>query len=189
MSTSTAVSPFQFDGRQLRAVNIEGEPWFVAKDVAEALGYADTAKAVKAHCKAYRPVGVGVSPTLDSQTNIIPERDLYRLVMRSKLPEAERFEEWVVGEVLPSIRKTGSYSVQQQAQRPSERDPAVALGFASLILQTLPNLGENSKQVVEIERKEALDRMHKLYMEGASEHKGGLAALYDGGMRFVEVKL
>ena len=49
--------------------------------------------------------------TLDPQTSIIPERDLYRLIIKSKLPSAEKFENWVVSEVLPSIRKTGSYSV------------------------------------------------------------------------------
>lgn len=116
----SSIVPFSFEAAEIRVVTIDGEPWFVAKDVAEVLGYADTAKAVKAHCKAYRPVGVGESPTLDPQTNIIPERDLYRLVMKSKLPGAERFEEWVVGEVLPSIRRTGGYGVKPVAQLPQD---------------------------------------------------------------------
>lgn len=103
---------FNFEKAQVRVVTIDGAPWFVAKDVATVLGYARTADAVRAHCKSGRPVGVGVSPTpLDPQTILIPERDLYRLVMKSHLPSAERFEEWVVGEVLPTIRKTGSYGV------------------------------------------------------------------------------
>lgn len=103
------VIPFSFDQHPVRVVELDGQPWFVAKDVAIVLGYADTAKAVKAHCKAYRQAGVGVSPTLDPQANIIPERDVYRLIFKSKLPAAEQFEEWVVAEVLPSIRKTGRY--------------------------------------------------------------------------------
>lgn len=103
------VIPFSFDQHPVRVVELDGQPWFVAKDVAIVLGYADTAKAVKTHCKAYRQAGVGVSPTLDPQTNIIPERDVYRLIFKSKLPAAEQFEEWVVAEVLPSIRKTGRY--------------------------------------------------------------------------------
>lgn len=117
----SALIPFNFDGAAVRVVTINGEPWFVAKDVAEVLGYSNSRKAVRDHCKAAKPIGgnesflpmpVGVNEsfTLDPQTNIIPERDVYRLVMRSKLPAAERFEEWVVGEVLPSIRKTGNYS-------------------------------------------------------------------------------
>jgi prophage antirepressor-like protein len=101
--------PFTFGTDEVRVITERGEPWFVARDVAKVLGYADTAKAVKAHCKSHRMVGVGVSPTLDPQTTLIPERDVYRLVMRSKLPAAERFEDWVVGDVLPSIRKTGRY--------------------------------------------------------------------------------
>ncbi len=105
------VHSFQFDHLPIRVLTDEhGEPWFVGKDVAVLLGYSDTAKAVRMHCKAARPVGVDNSSTLDPQTVIIPERDVYRLIMRSRLSSAERFEEWVVGEVIPSIRKTGSYS-------------------------------------------------------------------------------
>jgi len=107
-----ALAPFDFQGCNVRVLVLDGEPWFVGKDVASVLGYARTADAVRTHCKAAKPVGVGVSPTpLDPQTMIIPERDVYRLVMRSKLPSAERFEEWVVAEVLPSVRRSGSYSV------------------------------------------------------------------------------
>jgi len=99
--------PFEQNGWKVRVVERDGEPWFVAKDVAEALGYAKPENAVSAHCKA--------SVTTPKQgggfLNLIPERDVYRLIMRSKLPDAERFEEWVVGDVLPSIRKTGSYSI------------------------------------------------------------------------------
>lgn len=97
---------FNFNSQQVRTVSKDGEPWFVAKDVAQILGYADTKKAVSAHCKC--PVhlkGGDSSPLTRSPfgVTIIPERDLYRLIMRSKLPAAERFEEWVVGEVLPQI--------------------------------------------------------------------------------------
>ncbi|KVR76140.1 hypothetical protein WK26_25625 [Burkholderia vietnamiensis] len=104
-------APFAFDGAQVRVVTVDGEPLFVARDVATVLGYANASKAIGDHCKG------GVTsryPILDSlgrdqYPTLIPERDLYRLIMRSKLPSAERFEEWVVGEVLPSIRKTGAY--------------------------------------------------------------------------------
>lgn len=111
MVTMNAVTPFSFDGADVRVVTVVGEPWFVARDVAVLLGYANPQKAVRDHCKAARPAGVNDSFTLDPQTVLIPERDLYRLVMKSHLAAAERFEEWVVGEVLPSIRKTGGYSV------------------------------------------------------------------------------
>lgn len=106
-----AVHSFHFDRLPVRVLTDEaGDPWFVGKDVAVLLGYANPQKAVRDHCKAARPVGVNNSFTLDPQTILIPERDVYRLVMKSHMAAAERFEEWVVGEVLPSIRKTGSYS-------------------------------------------------------------------------------
>ena len=108
------VNLFNFEGFEVRVVLIEGEPWFSARDVAEGLGYSNPQKAVRDHCKSPRPVGVNDSFTLGPSANIIPERDVYRLVMRSKMPQAERFEEWVVGEVLPSIRKTGGYSTPAQ---------------------------------------------------------------------------
>ncbi len=102
------LTPFDFQGRNVRVVMIDGEPYFVAADVARVLGYSNPQEAVRDHCKGVRET---LTPTKGGQQKIkiIPERDVYRLVMRSKLPAAERFEEWVVGEVLPSIRKTGSY--------------------------------------------------------------------------------
>lgn len=113
------VVPFLFEGCSVRVVLIDGDPWFVGKDVAELLGYSNPQKAVRDHCRAARPLGVNESVTLDPQTVLIPERDVYRLVIRSRLPAAERFEEWVVGEVLPSIRKTGAYAAQAPAPVPA----------------------------------------------------------------------
>lgn len=106
--TNSAI-PFNFNGSEIRVITDDnGDPWFVAREVAEALGYAKPENAVSRHCKA--------ATTTPKQGGgfmaLIPERDLYRLVMKSKLPGAEQFEEWVVGEVLPSIRKTGAYSAK-----------------------------------------------------------------------------
>lgn len=101
---------FEFDNKSVRTIEKDGDVWFVARDVAEILGYANPQKAVRDHCKTASSVGVNDSFSLDPQTTIIPERDIYRLVMRSKLPSAEKFENWVVSEVLPSIRKTGAYT-------------------------------------------------------------------------------
>lgn len=116
------VIPFNFQGADVRLLSIDGEPWFVAKDVAELLGYSDTKKAVAAHCKAGMSLSEGgrITPLVDlhPQTVLIPERDVYRLIMRSKMPQAEAFEDWVVGEVLPSIRKTGSYESRQHVTIP-----------------------------------------------------------------------
>jgi anti-repressor protein len=106
------IIPFQFGESQIRTVNIDGEPYFVAKDIAQALGYSNHRKAVADHCKGGNET---LLPSTGGQQffTVIPERDVYRLIMRSKLPAAEKFEEWVVGEVLPTIRKTGSYLLPQ----------------------------------------------------------------------------
>lgn len=105
--TDRQIIPFSFEDQTVRAAEIDGEPWFVGRDVALALKYSNPQKAVRDHCKAARPIGVNetFTPSLDPQTVIIPERDVYRLIMRSNLPSAEKFEEMVVGEILPAIRR------------------------------------------------------------------------------------
>ena len=96
---------------EIRTVTIDGKPYFVATDVATALGYVNPRKAVNDHCKGVTkrdtPTSSGVQ-----QMSYINEGDLYRLIMKSKLPAAEKFESWVVDEVLPAIRKTGNYQMQ-----------------------------------------------------------------------------
>lgn len=95
---------------EVRMTEIDGKPYFVATDVATALGYTNPRKAVNDHCKGVTkrdtPTSSGVQ-----QMSYINEGDLYRLIMKSKLPSAEKFETWVMDEVLPQIRKTGSYSM------------------------------------------------------------------------------
>ncbi|WP_281545891.1 phage antirepressor KilAC domain-containing protein [Grimontia sp. SpTr1] len=103
------IIPFQFQHANIRVIEQNGEPWFIAKDVAELLGYSNTSKAVSTHCKSTNTCPTEMGGQV-RHVQIIPERDVYRLIMRSKLPEAEKFEDWVVSDVLPSIRKTGSYS-------------------------------------------------------------------------------
>ncbi|WP_454846087.1 BRO-N domain-containing protein [Pseudomonas farris] len=112
VSRTKHVTPFDFHGFPVRVIDDGiGEPWFIAKDIAEALGYANTSKAINAHCKAVNTCHTEMGGQVRA-VQIIPERDLYRLVMKSKLPAAEQFEEWVVGQVLPSIRKTGAFTAQ-----------------------------------------------------------------------------
>jgi len=126
-----------FEGQPVRIIVRDGEPWFVASDVARVLGYERPADAVRVHCK-----GVGEAPIPTpggTQTvKIIPERDLYRLVMRSRLPSAERFEEWVVGEVIPSIRKTGGYG---------HVDPLAALSDPATLRRLLGDYAERVERL------------------------------------------
>ena len=103
------LSVFAFDSQAVRVVMVDGEPWFVGKDVAEVLGYARPNDALQQHCKApveRRPLS---TPGGTQELRMISEPDMLRLIVGSKLPAAERFERWVFEEVLPSIRKTGAY--------------------------------------------------------------------------------
>lgn len=154
---SVSVIPFSFDSLPIRTIVIDGEPWFVARDVAEALGYAKPQNAVSAHCKYPKLFNGPESGRLTDSPRgitIIPERDVYRLISRSELPAAEKFEEWVYGEVLPSIRKTGSYGT-----------PAVDLNDPAFLRSTLLTYTEKvialEDKVVELSPKAGIaDRIH-----------------------------
>lgn len=119
------ISPY-FNLQVIRVVNRDGEAWFVGSEVARALGYNDTDQAIRKHCKAAencKPVdlaGLGMEALSLKGLILIPERDVYRSVMRSKLPSTEQFEEKVVNEVLPSIRKTGGYMVLISNETPKQ---------------------------------------------------------------------
>lgn len=95
---------------EVRVTEVNGEPMFCLVDVAKALGYARPADAVSTHCK-----GVSILPTPTNggiqQIKFGRESEVYRLVMKSKIPEAEKFQDWVCEDVLPSLRKTGTYTM------------------------------------------------------------------------------
>jgi prophage antirepressor-like protein len=107
------IVPFEFDGAAVRTITADdAEVLFVGKDVAAALGYIDTPAALKQHCRGaavHRPIVDALGRT--QQVRVITEPDVMRLIVSSKLPAAERFERWVFEEVLPQIRRTGSYGV------------------------------------------------------------------------------
>ena len=97
---------------ELRVLIVDDEELFVGNDVASMLGYSDTNQATRNHCKSLIILkGVDSTGLTTSPRGIgmIPEKDVYRLIMRSNLPQAEVFQEWVMEEVLPTIRKGGGY--------------------------------------------------------------------------------
>lgn len=114
---------------EIRTVDVEGKIYFVGSDVAKALGYAKPQNAIASHCRCALKRGIGVQTGVKSngepaiqiiQMNVIPEGDLYRLVAHSELPSAEKFESWIFDEVLPTIRKTGTYSIKQESASKEE---------------------------------------------------------------------
>ena len=104
---------------EIRTVEIEGKPFFCGTDVAKALGYTNPNKAVNDHCRAITKCSTPISGKMQ-EINFISEGDLYRLIVSSKLPTAEKFERWVFDEVLPSIRKHGGYISGQSEMSPEE---------------------------------------------------------------------
>ena len=107
---------FTFEDQQIRVLTIEGEPWFVGKDVAEVLGYSNSRKAIADHVDS-EDKGVTKCYTLGGtqQIAIINESGLYSLILSSKLPDAKKFKRWVTSEVLPAIRKHGAYMTDAKA--------------------------------------------------------------------------
>ena len=104
----------------VRSLTMGGEPWFVGRDVATALGYKKPQNAILSHVddedRALAPIQGGCS-TGTQQTIIINESGLYSLILSSKLPDAKKFKRWVTSEVLPAIRKTGRFAMDGPVDR------------------------------------------------------------------------
>ncbi len=153
------IALFEFEGTACRSVNIDNQLWWVGKDVCNVLGYKNPSKALNDHCR-------GVTkcyPIVDSlgrtqEVRIINEPDLYRLIGGSKLPSARRFEAWIYEEVLPQIRKTGSY-IPQDKQGQTDKQLSILLDRCEKSISFL--LEKNSRLV----------RENHLYRENESLRK------------------
>ena len=141
---------FNFESQQVRVVTIDGDPWFVGKDVATILGYARTADALKVHV-AEEDKGVGEiqTPGGIQKMIVINESGLYSLILRSKLPSAEKFSHWVTSEVLPSIRKHGVYMTDSKAKELVTNPNSLA----DLLQQASDQLREKDAQIADMKPK------------------------------------
>jgi prophage antirepressor-like protein len=129
----------------------EGKEYFPATDVAKALGYSDPYKAVKQHTKedgwVICPVVLeGKNQTVDKK--FINEPNLYRLIVKSKLPQAEQFEKWVFEKVLPSIRKHGAYMTDQVLEQ-AVTNPDFAIGLLTKLKEEKEKLAAAQQQIVQ----------------------------------------
>lgn len=135
----SSLSVFKFDLREVRAISVDGEPWFVAQDVCEALTIGNSRDAVGRLDDDEK--GVGTIDTLGGtqELSIINESGLYSLILTSRKAEAKRFKKWVTSEVLPSIRKTGAYQIAQAAPTVAAlATPATeAVHLAAMIADTM----------------------------------------------------
>ena len=100
----------------VRTLMVDDKYYFVGKDIAEALGYKRPSDAIAQHCKHTVKHRIVDNTGFEQPMNIIPESDVYRLIIKSKLPEAEKFEEWVMEEVLPQLRMSGVYITESATQ-------------------------------------------------------------------------
>lgn len=131
---------------KVRVVDVDGEPWFIANEVARALGYTNPSKATNDHCKHSEMWWDNDSLGRPQRFKIIPESDLYRLAAKSKLPGADRFESWVFDEVIPSIRKHGGYIAGQ-----NEMSDMELLSRALLLVKN--QLDDRNRQIEEMQPK------------------------------------
>ncbi|AFV89395.1 DNA-binding anti-repressor-like protein [Acidipropionibacterium acidipropionici ATCC 4875] len=104
-----SIIPFTREGRTFRALDIDGQPWFVAADVASILGYSATAALTRTLDDDERGVHTLHTPGGDQEMTIVSESGLYSAILRSRVPGAAEFKRWVTHEVLPQIRRTGAY--------------------------------------------------------------------------------
>lgn len=100
---------------EIRSIEIDGEPWFVGRDIATALGYVKPTDAVRKHIDEDDTLKRGIIDGMGrtQQTTIINESGMYALIIMSELPSAKKFKRWITKEVIPTIVKTGSYNLQQ----------------------------------------------------------------------------
>lgn len=140
---------------QIRTIELEGKPYFMASDVAKALGYIRPNDAINQHCRATVKHSTLISGKMQ-EVNFIGEGDMYRLITHSKLESAERFETWVFDEVLPSIRKHGIYATDNVIDN--------ILNNPDFGIELLTKLKEERTARVEAEKKNAiLTHINKTY--------------------------
>ena len=133
---------------EVRFVEIEGKPYAVANDVAKALGYSDCPKAIRTHCKGVAKTSIPTNGG-SQETRIIPEGAIYRLIVRSKLPQAEQFEKWVFDEVIPAIRQTGGYiPVSQEDSEMEILSKAFLIAQKTIETQKLRLEEETNKRMI-----------------------------------------
>ncbi len=143
----------------IRTLEINGEPWFVGKDVAAALGYTDPSSAVSKNVESDDKTTLllgQAGSNYKSKTTVVSESGLYALIFSSKLESAKMFKRWVTSEVLPSIRKHGAYMTDNVLEQ--------AIANPDFMIGLLQNLKEEQQKRVEAERKrDMLIHQSKLY--------------------------
>lgn len=160
---SNALQVFNYKAKEVRTTIIDGEVWFVAKDVCDILELSNAREAISVLDEDEKnTVRISDGTSGNPNMNVINEPGLYALILRSNKPEAKQFSRWMRHEVLPSIRKTGSYSMFKD-------NPAIPSGViesAKLIFETA-GIKDNQLAL-------ALDKVHKSYTGRSALEAGGI---------------
>lgn len=154
----------------VRALELNGAPWFVGKDVAEALGYGagkSLANAVSKHVdEEDKGVTEMMTPGGAQKVIIINESGLYSLVLSSKLPSAKKFKHWVTSEVLPTIRRHGAYMTEEALEK--------AITSPDFLIKLATNLKEEKEKRLEAERQIEADRPKVTFANAVNVSKDGM---------------
>lgn len=149
---------------EIRTIDQNGEPWFVGKDVAQALGYKDTVNAIKSHVDEQDKRGWQITtPSGEQRATIINESGLYSLCFSSKLEGAVKFKRWVTSEVLPSIRKNGGYIAGQEQLTPEEL-------MAKALLVANKTLADREARICELTAQNSQLTVEKQIMQPKAEY-------------------
>ena len=147
---------------EIHTITIDGEPWLVGKEVAEALGYRNASKALSDHVDAEDKLYNESLSSLGQRGGwLINESGLYSLVMSSKLPDAKKFRRWVTSEVLPSIRKSGGYIARQESMSDTE-----LLAKAALVAQKI--IESRDARIRELETQRKADAPKVIFADAVS---------------------
>lgn len=176
-TTSPTTLPQIFQNQEFGEVRtiVEGEKvFFCGSDVARALGYANPSKALSDHCKGvtkrYTPTAGGAQ-----EMSFIPEGDLYRLIVSSHLPSAEKFERWVFEEVLPSIRRHGAYLTPQKAEEIISNPDAI-IQLATMVKEERSLRAEAERKIAVVNEQNQTLVAENSYLESKVEELSPAAA-------------
>jgi anti-repressor protein len=164
MNEPTATTTDLFEGNDVRRVMIEGDPWWVAADICRVLGLGNPTEALRPLDQDEK-MGLRINEG-GSLSNIVNEPGLYSLIIRSRKPEAKKFKRWITHEILPSIRKTGAYTVKKKTGA-----QAAAEAIKLLLDENHDLVEENGLLVRRIEE----DRPHVEFSKAVDECTGGLS--------------
>ncbi|ECJ9747499.1 phage repressor protein/antirepressor Ant [Listeria monocytogenes] len=156
---------FNFEGNEVRTVFIENEPHFIGKDVAKVLGYSNSRDALKRHVFPKNKAVVKHDSLGGSQySTVINEAGLYQLIFKSKLESAERFQDWVTSEILPSVRKHGAYMTNDTIEK--------AISDPDFLIRLATNLKEEKTKRIEAEQRLEIQKPKVMFAEAVSDARG-----------------